>query len=105
MKGKLHDDDYWTIGFDDECIDYVNEHSFDRKRVTVDCFRVGCILYINTIDDWGVGIIISRDLVKGRCLVHWQRQNTAKWHNTFTLVEMIKKNPRVNIILDRIEND
>ena len=91
MKGKIDNDDYWSVGYDSEYVNVYRENKFVREYATIDCFCVGSVLYITTLAEWGVGTILRVDKDTGRCHIHWQKLNITKWHNTFTLLHYLRK--------------
>ena len=87
----MDENDYWSIGYDSEYVNVYKKDKFTREYATIDCFRIGCVLYITTLAEWGVGTILRIDKNSKQCYVHWQKLNIAKWHNTFTLLHYLRR--------------
>tara|TARA_R110000744_G_scaffold121119_6_gene225584 strand:+ start:812 stop:1141 length:330 start_codon:yes stop_codon:yes gene_type:complete len=96
MKDELDDNDYWSVGNDSECVNIYRKDKFVREYATVDCFHVGCVLYITTLAEWGVGTVLHIDKTAQQCYIHWQKLNITKWHNIVTLLHYLRKDYRGN---------
>ena len=75
----IDDDGYWQVGYPPE------------QYITDDFVRVGCILFIAMLKEWGVGTVLRVDQGQDRCKIHWQRLDLVKWHNTSTLLHYINQ--------------
>ena len=91
MKDDIDKDDYWSVGHTDMHVSVFRENKFTREYATIDCFSVGSVLHITTLKEWGVGTILRVDKEPGRCLIHWQKLNIIKWHNTSTLLHYLSR--------------
>lgn len=75
----IDDDGHWQIGYPPE------------QYITSDSVRIGSILFIAMLKEWGVGTILRVDKDQDRCKIHWQKLNIVKWHNTSTLLHYLNK--------------
>ena len=99
--GKDRNGYHWTVGYNESnenIISVYRNNKFFGEHPSNDCFRVGSVLHITTLVQWGPGIVLQLEADSDRCQIHWQKLNIKKWHNTKTLLHYLKRDAILNEI-------